>query len=106
MKTKIFKLITAVLVIAVIIPSVLTSAISSSEGASVSSPEIPYKSYTYWTDVNTSDKVAVYSKPMYAHKKSILSAELGGNSQTSFTDVSSFGGNTYILDGGAGKIYL
>lgn len=106
MKTKIFKLITAVLVIAVIIPSVLTSAISSGEGTSVSSPEIPYKSYTYWTDVNTSDKVAVYSKPMYAHKKSILSAELGGNSQTSFTDVSSFGGNTYILDGGAGKIYI
>lgn len=106
MKTKIFKLITAVLVIAVIIPSVLTSAISSGEGTSVSSPEIPYKSYTYWTDVNTSDKVAVYSKPMYALKKSIYSVDIGGNIQSSLSDVAVFKDEIFFLDAGIGKIYV
>ena len=106
MRSKILRLFAAVFAAAVIIPAAVTSAIGSDEGASVSSPEIPYRSYTYWKDVNTSDKVAVYSKPMYSCKKSIISADIGGNAQTSLSDISAFGGDTYILDGGAGKIYI
>ena len=29
------------------------------------SEEMPYKSYTYWSNYNTDEKTAAYSKPMY-----------------------------------------
>ncbi len=68
--------------------------------------EIPYKSYTYWVDYNTSEKTAVYSKPMYEVKNVVDSRTIGADDTSKLTDVAVFDGRTYILDSGSSKIYV
>ena len=60
--------------------------------------EVPYDSYTYWTDVGTESK-AVYSRPMYSAKFSIDSVSLGITPLEEIRDITvDSEGNLYILD--------
>ena len=60
--------------------------------------EVPYDSYTYWTDVGTESK-AVYSRPMYSAKFSIDYVSLGITPLEEIRDITvDSEGNLYILD--------
>lgn len=79
---------------------------ANEQGTSVGSSEIPYETYAYWTDINTQDKVPVYSKPMYSVDKFVYTMDLGGGDDSFLNDVESHNGKLYLLDGGIGKIYI
>lgn len=68
-------------------------------GAAVSvSAEVPYESYTYWSDIGTEDK-SVYNRPMYEVTDSYASADLGVSSFTKIRNISvDSQDNIYILD--------
>lgn len=69
--------------------------------------EIPYNSYTYWVDYNTSEKTPAYSKPAYRVKEVVMAADLGADSNSAFNDVATDdANNTYILDSGNSRIYI
>lgn len=77
------------------------------ENGSVQSGEIPYKSYTYWVDYNTSEKTAVYSKPMYKVSSIISAVDLGAESDSRIVDVATdSGGSSYILDSENSAVYI
>ena len=82
------------------------SAVKQDTG-STQTGEVPYQSYTYWVDYNTSEKTPVYSKPMY-EVKNIVSAELlGADANSRLNDVTTDEeGNVYILDSGNSKIFV
>ena len=48
--------------------------------------EVPYESYTYWTDVGEESK-AVYNRPMYTPEDSIDAQSLGIAPFTQITDI-------------------
>lgn len=71
------------------------------------SPEVSYESYTYWQDYAGQDKKAVYCKPMYEAAFAVDYKYLGVDELIQINDVcTDKDGNIYILDGGAGVIYL
>lgn len=96
----------AILVIAIVLSSAFRVFAAGEIGASVSSPELPFQSYTYWNGVNASEKVPVYSKPMYKADRFIRTNEIGGNDQSLLNDITSQNGKTYVLDSGLGCIYI
>ncbi len=64
----------------------------------VASAEVPYDSYTYWSDVGSENK-AVYNRPMYSAEKSFDALSLGIEPLSKINDISVDGnGNLYILD--------
>ena len=70
------------------------------------SAEIPYESYTYWSEVGSQDK-AVYNRPMYGAGYSIDSASLGIDALKKINDLTfDNNGNLYILDNDSRIIML
>lgn len=97
---------TAVLLSTVLLSSVFSVHAANEVGVSISNNEMPYQSYTYWSDVNASEKIPVYSKPMYKNEVFFKAIQYGGNDQSLLNDVVARNGKTYILDGGLGRVYI
>lgn len=88
----VFTLLFALLLIAV--PTISVSA------------EVPYESYTYWSDVGEENK-AVYNRPMYSADFSIDAYTLGIDEFTKINDISvDDEGNLYILDSASRIVVL
>lgn len=86
--------------------SFTASAVQQDTG-SAQSNEVPYQSYTYWVDYNTSEKTPVYSKPMYEVYDVLSAKYLGADGDSRFNDVTAdTHGNIYILDSGNSRIYI
>lgn len=100
---KCFKLIIAFLIVTILAFPVFSATASTA----IDSPELSYESYTYWQDYAGQDKKAVYCKPMYEPAFAIDYKYLGASSLTEINDVcTDKNGNVYILDSGAGVIYV
>lgn len=68
--------------------------------------EVPYESYTYWSDVGEENK-AVYNRPMYSAEYSIDALSLGIADFTKINDTSvDSNGNLYILDSASRIVVL
>ena len=64
----------------------------------VTSAEVPYDSYTYWSDVGSENK-AVYNRPMYSAETSIDALSLGIEPLSKINDITVDGnGNLFVLD--------
>ncbi len=64
----------------------------------VASAEVPYDSYTYWSDVGSENK-AVYNRPMYSAEMSIDALSLGIEPLSKINDITvDSNGNLYVLD--------
>ena len=60
--------------------------------------EVPYESYTYWSNVGEQDK-AVYNRPMYSADFDIDASDLGIADFSKINDITfDASGNLYILD--------
>ncbi len=71
------------------------------------SEELPYKSYTYWSNYSSDDKTAAYSKPMYKVAKKLSAAGLSLSADSELADMATDkNGNIYILDSELSKIYI
>lgn len=69
--------------------------------------EMPYDSYTYWEDYPGVSKREVYARPMYQPRLSVDALSLGVEAFVDLTDVcTDRDGRTYLLDGGAGTLYV
>lgn len=69
--------------------------------------EVPYKSYTYWTDYPGVERKAVASRPMYEPLIVIDSLSLEEGEFASLTDIcTDEQGNVYVLDGGSSAVYI
>ena len=98
-----FKRIIAFLILLVLV----VPAVSVVGDTALDSPELSYESYTYWQDYAGQDKKAVYCKPMYEPSFAIDYKYLGAEELIQINDVcTDKDGNVYILDGGAGILYL
>ena len=77
------------------------------ETGSAQSNEVPYQSYTYWVDYNTSEKMPVYSKPMYKTDSVVSAVMLGADENSKLNDVAvDNNGLSYILDSGNSRVYV
>lgn len=89
MKPKLSKLFAAAVLVIVMITELSTAVFA----------DVPYNSYTYWSDVGEEDK-AVGNRQMYSAKALITAKSLGVKD---FTEISDIGtdkdGRLYILDG-------
>ncbi len=86
--------------------SVSTFAVQQ-DTSSLGSGEIPYQSYTYWEDFDTSDKTAVYSKPMYELNTVVNPLDMGADASSKINDIATdTQGNLYVLDSGNSRIYI
>lgn len=106
MKFKVVISILTFLSVFLVLSTGFSALAANEQGSSVGSPEIPYETYAYWTDINTQDKVPVYSKPMYSVKDFVSVLDLGGDSDSFLNDAECHNGNVYLLDGGLGKVYV
>ena len=103
---KIIKTFIATVSILCLFFSISVSAVQQETG-SAQSNEVPYQSYTYWVDYNTSEKTPVYSKPMYDVYDVLSSKYLGADDESRLNDVTTDkDGNVYILDSGKSCIYI
>lgn len=102
-----FKFITSLItLLLVFVMSFNVSAVQQETG-SAQSNEVPYQSYTYWVDYNTSEKMPVYSKPMYKTDLIVSAALLGADENSKLNDVAvDSNGKTYVLDSGNSRIYM
>lgn len=83
------------------------SVLTASAATALDSPELSFESYTYWQDYAGQDKKPVYCKPMYEPSFAIDYKYLGATELIQINDVcTDKDGNVYILDGGAGIIYI
>ena len=87
MKYRFIKKILTVLSVTAFFATGFNVLAANEQGSSVGSPEIPYETYSYWTDINTEDKVPVYSKPMYSVEEFIYAWDLGGSEDSFLNDV-------------------
>ena len=72
----------------------------------IASAEVPYDSYTYWSDVGEENK-AVYNRPMYSAEVSIDALSLGISEFSKITDITfDSNGNLYILDNNSRIVVL
>ena len=68
--------------------------------------EVPFESYTYWSEVGEENK-AVYNRPMYTAEYNIDAAFLGIDDFTKITDTTfDANGNLYILDSASRIVVL
>lgn len=103
---KIVKVFISLIIISCLAMSFNVSAVKQETG-STQTGEVPYQSYTYWVDYNTSEKTAVYSKPMYEVEKIVSSQSLLADENSRLNDVTTDkDGNVYILDSGNSKIFI
>ncbi len=103
---KITKILISLIIIACLTASFAVSAVQQETG-SAQSNEVPYQSYTYWVDYNTSEKMPVYSKPMYKTDLIVSAAMLGADENSKLNDVAvDNSGKTYVLDSGNSRIYI
>lgn len=88
MSKRLFKNILAVvIVLLLLVTPVVTMA-----------AEVPFESYTYWSDVGSQDK-AVYNRPMYSAEYNIDAISLGIKAFSKINDITfDNGGNLYVLD--------
>ena len=102
-----FKFITSLItMLSVFVMSFNVSAVQQETG-SAQSNEVPYQSYTYWVDYNTSEKMPVYSKPMYKTDLIVSAVILGADENSKLNDVAvDSNGKTYVLDSGNSRIYI
>lgn len=103
-----FKVITSVIIMLLLLitPLLNVSAVQQETG-STNTGEVPYQSYTYWVDYNTSEKTPVYSKPMYEVERIVSAQLLGADENSRLNDVTTDEeGNIYILDSGNSKIFV
>ncbi len=100
-KNSIFRILVCVLAVALLLPSMAASAVSSNND------EIGYESYTYWYDVSSKGaRKPVYSKPLFDVNQVVGEAELDCANNSKIVDVHSEGGFTYILDTGNSRIIV
>lgn len=86
---------------AIIIVSILAFA-----PALTVSAEVPYESYTYWSDVGEENK-AVYNRPMYSASLSIDSFSMGIEAFNKIVEITfDNNGNLYILDSASRIVVL
>ena len=72
----------------------------------IASAEVPYDSYTYWSDVGDENK-AVYNRPMYSAEVSIDALSLGISEFSKIADITfDSNGNLYILDNNSRIVVL
>ena len=72
----------------------------------IASAEVPYDSYTYWSDVGEENK-AVYNRPMYSAEVSIDALSLGISEFSKIADITfDSNGNLYILDNNSRIVVL
>ncbi|MBR4099720.1 MAG: YIP1 family protein [Clostridia bacterium] len=103
---KIFKTFISFILILCLLSVFTVSAVQQKTG-SAQSNEVPYQSYTYWVDYNTSEKMPVYSKPMYKTDLIVSAALLGADENSKLNDVAiDSNGKTYVLDSGNSRIYV
>ncbi len=101
------KFITSVITILLLFAMSFSVSAVQQETGSAQSGEVPYQSYTYWVDYNTSEKTPVYSKPMYEVKNIVSAQLLGADENSRLNDVTTDKyGNVYILDSGNSKIFV
>ena len=62
---------------------------------------VPYPNYTYWTDAQTYE-----TKAVFVPERQLMGAEPDGSGFASLEYVVAYGEELYILDGGAGRIYV
>ena len=71
------------------------------------SEEMPYKSYTYWSNYNADEKTAAYSKPMYRIDSVKSCSELNIPIEAKLSDMAADkNGNIYIIDSELSRIYI
>ncbi len=103
---KILKILISLIIIACLTASLTVFAVEQATG-SAQSNEVPYQSYTYWVDYNTSENMPVYSKPMYKTDLIVSAAMLGADENSKLNDVAiDIDGKSYILDSGNSRIYI
>lgn len=83
----------------IVLAVVLTVSITASA-------EVPYTSYTYWSDVSTERK-EVFNRPMYTTEAVFDHRVLGVNSFSALNDIcTDIDGNIYLLDGASRIVVL
>lgn len=101
------KILCSLLTVVLTISLSFSVSAAQPETSGLASGEIPYNSYTYWTDYNTDEKTPVYSKPAYEVKCVIKGYEIGGDENSKFADVATDAlGNSYVLDSGNSAVYI
>lgn len=97
----IFRIAVCVLAIALLIPSMAVSAVSSN------TDEMGYETYTYWYDVSSKGaRKVVYSKPLYDVEQVVSESTLDCINKSKLVDVHSKDGITYILDTGNSRVVI
>ena len=75
----------------------IIACLASVTFSAAAATQVPFESYTYWEDISTERK-AVYNRPMYQTKMVIDALSLGIEPLTIINDVFSDDKNVYILD--------
>jgi len=102
-----FKFMTSVITVLLLFAMSFNVYAVKQETGSTQTGEVPYQSYTYWEDYNTSEKTPVYSKPMYEVERIVSAELLGADENSRLNDVTTDKyGNVYILDSGNSKIFV
>lgn len=95
-----------VLTLLISVTGISVSAMQPGENSAAAN-EIPFRSYAYVTDIDLSEKVPVYSKPMYETALVINSNEIGNMPNSRINDVvTDDQGNVYLLDSGNSRICI
>ncbi len=104
MKKLALRLLLCVVLLGLLVSPVAATALPTN---STGTQEVPYETYTYWKEFGAAEKTEVYCKPMYEVKTVISANSLSLPLFTEITDVcTDENGDVYILDSGAGKVYV
>ncbi len=91
---KVLKRVLAIVIILILFTGITVSA------------EVPFESYTYWSDVSDGEK-AVYNRPMYNTSKTFSAADIGVNEFEKINYVcTDTNNNIYILDSASRIVVL
>ncbi len=103
MKKNTIRLITVVLT-AILLTACIFSVPTSATGKN----QIPFDSYTYWTDELSNSKASVYNRSIYEVKTTLLLSELCADTlPNKITDIcKDNNGRLYILDGGNSRVIV
>ena len=98
MITRIIRLIFVLSIVSVMLLGVSVQALNDTN-------EIPYNSYTYWQELNSEEKVAVYTKPMYEVETVVYSSDIGIEPFEMLTDIyTTDSGDIYVIDSKSSKV--
>ena len=94
-----FKFMTSVIIVLLLFAITINVSAVQQETGSTQTGEVPYQSYTYWVDYNTSEKTPVYSKPMYEVRKIVSAQLLGADENSRLNDVTTdMDGNIFVYE--------